>query len=453
MPAVQKDVTRLIKTFDLPYSYIGDYVSTLERENARNLSNCSTYDTIDEVQHESVNLGNTIKNAIKRYQMGDELNNQNRIVQEYVYSGLISACSAGNFIKKCRPTHFIMTHGIYVDWGPARLIARSKNIPVVIWGESYLQGHYFFGYTHGKTAMDNRKIPQEYWESQKNVPLSPARLKSLEDYIRKRYVNNISMDLRILSEYSADVEKFKSRYNLVADKPTWAIFTHIFWDNSSDYYPIAYNSFEEWILDTIKTIKDIPDVNWLIKVHPAEVWWDDSEHGARLLIKKNFSQLPDNIKVIPPDETINPLNFYNVIDGGITCVGTVGLELPILGKPVILAGQPYYSEKGFTYDGLTPDIYRQYLKNIKEITTLSAEKRSLAQKYGYYYYMRRQIPIPMTLNNNPKAWVGTLDFNKRKTLIPTQDPFMDFICEELLNESDFIMNDKLVDLKMRMVTE
>ena len=451
-PQCKTEMTRLIKMFDLPFSYMGDYVSKNERKNACNISKCSAYDTIDEVQYESVNLGNPIKDAILRCTRDERLNSQTRIVQEYVYSGLICACSAGNLIKKYQPTHFFMTHGTYVDWGPARLIARSKNIPVVLVEESYLQGHYCFGHNHDKTAMDLLNMPKEYWEYIKNIPMKPTQLKFLENYIMNRYKNNLSLDIRTFFNFSTDVEEFKSKYDLQKDKPTWAIFSHIFWDYSSDMALISYNSYNDWLINTVKIIKEIPEVNWLIKVHPSEITlnYEDSEYSVISLIQKNFAQLPDNIKIIPPDETINPLNFYDIIDGGITCCGTVGLELPILGKPVIIGGLPYYSQKGFTYDGFTPEIYRQYLKSVKEIKILNDEKRSLAQKFGYYYYIQKQIPISMTLNKDPKAWVGTLNFNKRKTLAPKQDPFIEFICEKILDGSDFIMNDQLVELKMQI---
>jgi hypothetical protein len=339
-----------------------------------------------------------------------------------------------------------MTHGIYVDWGPARLIARSKEIPVVGWGESYLQGHYFFGHNVDKTSMDMFNMSSGAWKYCKNAPLNLDQLQSLENYLKMRYKDNLSLDLRILSEYSENTKKFRDTYHITKNKPTWAVFSHIFWDNAADFSPLAYVSFEEWMLDTIRTMEKIPDVNWLIKVHPAEIWWGDKDHGVQKLIEKNFPSLPENIKIIPPDEKINPFNFYSVIDGGITSCGTVGLELSILGKPVILAGLPHYSGKGFTYDGTTPDIYRQYLRNAQTMHHLDDEQHLLAQKYGYCYFIRKQIPIPITCDKNPKTWVGTIHFDKRKSLVPHHDPFIDFICEKILDESDFIMDDNLVAL-------
>ena len=53
----------------------------------------------------------------------------------------------------------------------------------------------------------------------------------------------------------------------------------------------------------------------------------------------NELDLPENIKIIPPSEKINPYYFHRLIDGGVTCFGTSGLEIALAGKPVILVGK------------------------------------------------------------------------------------------------------------------
>ena len=55
----------------------------------------------------------------------------------------------------------------------------------------------------------------------------------------------------------------------------------------------------------------------------------------------------------------NPFDFFQLVDGDVTVYGTSGLELALLGKPVILAGEAHYGGKGFTYDGLSQNSYKE----------------------------------------------------------------------------------------------
>lgn len=449
----KNETTKIIEIFNLPYSYFGDYITEKEKIEFQNIVKIQTEEDLEYMVFDSVNIGTNIKSSIERYLMGSETSESDeyeQIVKEYIYSGLICASCASNLIKSYNPSHCFMAHGIYIDWGPARRMARYKNIPVSAWGESYLQGHYFFGHNIDTMSMDFFNISETAWTYYKNAPLIPEQMQCIDNYLKNRYQENLCMDLRILSEYTNNNNNLLQNFARKDDKPLWAIFSHLFWDNASDFSPLAYNSFNEWMIDTINTIRKIPEVNWLIKSHPAEVWWGDSDRGLKFLIEKNFQNLPENIKIIPPDAKINPLDFYNVIDGGITSCGTVGMELSLLGKPVIVAGRPHYSGKGFTYDGFEPEEYRTLLKKAKNIKRLKDEQILLAKKYAYCYFIRKQIPLLVTLNKDPKMWVGYVNYKKINNLIPNSDPIIDFICEKIFDGSDFIMDDRLVEISEKM---
>jgi hypothetical protein len=97
------------------------------------------------------------------------------------------------------------------------------------------------------------------------------------------------------------------------------------WDAASDYFPMIYKTFDEWLYETIKIIYDVKDVQWLIKIHPSELN-DNPETGCQRFIEKFFPDLPSHIKVLKMDDDISPLDFYNLLDGAVTVMGTGGLS-------------------------------------------------------------------------------------------------------------------------------
>ena len=59
----------------------------------------------------------------------------------------------------------------------------------------------------------------------------------------------------------------------------------------------------EWINSSINFFKDKKNINLIIRVHPAEIRGDvPSDQKIEDEIKKTFSILPDNIKLIKPDD-------------------------------------------------------------------------------------------------------------------------------------------------------
>jgi capsule polysaccharide modification protein KpsS len=206
---------------------------------------------------------------------------------------------------------------------------------------------------------------------------------------------------------------------------------------------MLYENFNEWILDTIETIKPIKNVNWLIKIHPAESWLNP-ENGIRALISKYYPVLPDHIRIIDADININPYNFFEIIDGAITVFGTSGMELAYLGKPVILAGSVNYFNNGFTYDPKTIEEYRAFLKKVEEIPPLNSTQKSLAEKYAFIYWIRRQIPFAPVYSKYLKFW--KYEHCKRNLLLPGKDPYVEFLMDRILDGKEFIMSDKMLDL-------
>jgi len=218
--------------------------------------------------------------------------------------------------------------------------------------------------------------------------------------------------------------------------------TNLGWDASLDVAPMAFQTPNDWLVETIKAIIEVSQVQWLIKIHPAEAS-SSTVQGAMDVIRQHFPDIPQEIKILPPDTDISTYDIYQVIDGEVTCLGnTSGMEMAMLGKPVIDAGQSIYAQRGFSYDGLVPAEYLKYIKMVPDIPLLSEGQRKDALKLAYSYFIQRQIPLRMF--KIADSHFHSFDWGKVESLLPGRDMVMDMICQQFFQGDDFILDDETI---------
>lgn len=431
--------TKIIDRLGISYSYISELVTKEKADELRTAADKVNYNNYKDLSHDGLNLGNHLESAMFRHTKGGAFDQMEELLKEYAYTVLINAEAAKEAVKKFDPGKVYMSHGIYADWGPALSVFLKNAVEVVSYFCCYLTGHFYFGIVKNfnETFLT---VSEKFWNKAKSSELAEIQKSRLQNFIERRYKENVTHDMKgLLKEYKGNSEYFYSKYGLDKSKPVWGIMTHINWDAVSDYFEMIHKNFDEWLNDTIKEIYNIKDVQWLIKIHPSELN-DNPETGCQKFIEKNFPDLPSHIKVIKYDDDISTLDFYGLLDGAVTVMGTGGLELALQGKPVILAGDAHYSKKGFTYDSSDRESYSKLLADAKNITLLDEEMHSLAWKYGYIYFIQKQIPLLPVVHENLH-----IDFTRLNDLVPEQNKFIDFICDKIISGEDFILTENLVE--------
>lgn len=428
----------VLDNLGVEYSYVSEHITPERIYELRKASLETDLTNYKSISLNGYALGNNLESAMIRHTKSSNFIGQEEILKEYSFTVLVVAEASSNILKKFNPDKVFMSHGIYADWGPALTTSLSKNITINSYICSYLNVHFQFG-TVKKMNETFLTLHDNAWNIIKAEKLNENHKRKLSKFLSGRYKENIAHDMRgLLKEYRGDTEHLYLKYNLDKNKPVWGIMTHINWDAVSDYFPMIYKNFDEWLGETINIIKEVTEVQWLIKIHPSELN-DNPDTGCQKYIEKNFPDLPDHIKVITMNDDISPLDFYNLLSGGVTVLGTGGLELSLMGKPVILAGEAHYSGKGFTYDGIDKNKYAELLENTSEIKPLSKEMHELAMKYAYTYFIRKQIPMPPTIKDDL-----LIDFTKLEHLLPGKNKHVDFLCERILDSEDFILPENLV---------
>ena len=75
----------------------------------------------------------------------------------------------------------------------------------------------------------------------------------------------------------------------------------------------------------------------------TELRWSTSSRALR----RHFGNLPGHVKLMRADTGINTFSLFDVADYGLTVRGTIGMELPCFGIPVVTAGTGRYSGPWF----------------------------------------------------------------------------------------------------------
>ncbi|MEO8446570.1 MAG: hypothetical protein ABI528_03700 [bacterium] len=430
----------LFEKLGLEYTFISELINEERLMELKTEADKITFENYKDISLNGLRLGNHLEATMMRHTRGAPYTGLEEHLKEYALTVLVNAEASAEAVKKFNPTRIYMSHGIYADWGPALHVAIQNNIQTTSYICCYLTAHFFFGSVKNfdETFLS---VNEKSWSQSKSIPQTPVQKKRLENFLERRYFTNESQDLKgLLKEYKGDKSINYKKYDLDPTKPLWGIMTHINWDATSDYFPMIHKSFDDWLYVTVKEIYNVTDVQWLIKIHPSEKN-DNPETGCQEFIAKNFPDLPSHIKIIKMNDDISSLDFYELLDGAVTVMGTGGLELSMKGKPVILAGEAHYSNKGFTYDAKDNDDYKRLLRDTKNLKGLDEEKKALAWKYGYIYFIQKQIPLTPTIMENLY-----IDFNKIDHLLPGKNKFMDFLCDRIIDGENFILPEELVSM-------
>ena len=158
----------------------------------------------------------------------------------------------------------------------------------------------------------------------------------------------------------------------------------------SDVYPDQ----GRWFAETVRLAAEDDRVQWLVKLHPA-LYWKIRFDGVReepaelAIIRDVVGELPPHVQLLRPDDDVSNVDLFRIIDAGLTIRGTVGIELPPLGVPVLTAGTSDYSGKGFTIDAETVEQYEANVRSIADLERLSPEQVRLARLYAYGIFCAR----------------------------------------------------------------
>lgn len=229
-------------------------------------------------------------------------------------------------------------------------------------------------------------IKRQYLDKIKN---KKEALRIAEDYFKKRYLGSVEQHDIINAFKNKKIktkENFLRHYNLDKTKKIVAVVPHIFCDAPHAYPNNLYSDYYEWFVETVKILSQNNYIDVIVKEHPSANLYGEEGKLDEIIKDHNF-----NIIKIASSE--NQYSLIQAADLVVTCGGTIGLEFSCVGKPVILAAKPHYSNLGFTIESQTIEDYTKTLSRCHLIDNLDNIQLENALLTSYLSFCVNEIDI------------------------------------------------------------
>jgi len=311
-------------------------------------------------------------------------------------STLEATIAAERLLEDLDPALVLFLERNYAAEAPISDVALVQGLDVV----QYVSGPQddtliFKRFTRETRREHPRSLSEESWRRVRELPWTPERDAELDEEFAKRYGNAWALSRRIQS-WTEDRPRGEviAELGLDAAKKTAVLYSHILWDANMFYGEDLFADQEEWFLETVRAAAANPSVNWIVKLHPANVWKLKRERieGARdeeTAIREAVGELPAHVAIVRAESEISTRSIFGLTDYGITIRGSVGFELPCFGVPVLTAGTGFYSGRGFTIDSASPEEYLERLRTIGSIEALGREQVELARRHAWALFRLR----------------------------------------------------------------
>jgi hypothetical protein len=217
--------------------------------------------------------------------------------------------------------------------------------------------------------------------------------KQVEDYMAERFKGNpaFSVDHNIAEDKLSNFEEEKNLVNnytksVLCKKFSWDInkpIVVIFANDMTDgVFKVDWKIFKDnWtgFLKTIEIIKEVKNINWIIKSHPNDIKTKIASETEKEVL--NLPKQYNHIRLFPKNFGKGPLP--KIISAAITMSGSVGYEYPSLGIPSIVCAGTFYAGHGFTHEIRTINDYKEILTCVDKLPPLSDEQVSKAKTFVY----------------------------------------------------------------------
>jgi hypothetical protein len=367
------------------------------------------------------------------------------ILRRYFNAALLTTNMTRRLLETYPFVSACFHHGIYVPQGLIGEVARKERVRVVNWNPTYRKHCFIFSHhdTYHHTLLDE---PTASWE---NIDWTTKIETETMEYLKSRWQGTKDW-IWFHENPQEEVSSIAAELGVDFSRPCIGMLTNVMWDAQLHYRANAFPNMLEWVLQTIRYFAGRPELQLLIRVHPAEIRGTlPSRQPIVKEIQLAFPTLPKNVFLIPPESQVSTYAAMSQCNAVVIYGTKMGVELTSMGIPTIVGGEAWIRNKGITMDASSPEEYFHILDRLPLQKRLSPELTRRARKYAYHFFFRRMIPLSF-MKQSKTLTPYRLELKGINQLLPGRNPGLDVICEGILNGSPFIydleriQNEKLV---------
>lgn len=427
---------KLFQSFGLPTHRYREFISSEESRKAHHLSSNIPITEIEEYRWDGAAVGkHALVGAVRSYLRGDLKDEAHGepVLRGYLNASLLTAFATHRLMETFGFTCVCAIDGMYVPTGTIGEVARQQKVRVVNWVPAYRKRSFIFthdNFLHQALLSE----PTANWEDMVWTPQMDAEILK---YLKSRWYGTRDW-IGYVENPDENVSAISAKLGIDFSKPCIGMLTNIMWEGQILYRGTAFPNMLEWTVQTIRYFASRPDLQLIVRIHPAEVHAIQSSRQPIMdEITRTFRTLPKNVFIIPPDSPISTYATMSKCDAVIIYGTQTGVELTSMGIPVIVAGGAWVRNKRITLDASSPEEYFTLLDRLPLKERLSEAVTQRARKYAHHFFFRRMIPLPFVVPTSGLP-LFRLELSGIDDLLPGRSVGLDVICNGILNGDEFI---------------
>uniref|UniRef100_UPI004049B081 capsular polysaccharide export protein, LipB/KpsS family n=1 Tax=Flavobacterium sp. TaxID=239 RepID=UPI004049B081 len=431
-----KPSAKMYESLGFTVHRISDMVQPEERVIIKKMVYELPYDQIRNYTYEGIPAGEHAYAGTLRFYAKAELSDtySEQILRRYLEASIISTIAIKRLCKKVNFSRAVLHHGIYVPQGVFAESLMQLKIPIVTWHVAYRKETFMFSHsgTYHRTLMTESV---SNWE---NLPWSDKLNIDTIEYLNSRWFGTQDW-IHFHKNTVFDKEKLYTDFGIDRNKPYLLALTNVMWDAQLHYPNNAFSGMLDWIKHTIQWFIKHPELQLVLRVHPAEV--NGTLPSRQLVIEeieKAFSVLPSNIFVIGPNNPISTYVLAEDCNAAIIYGTKTGVELAAKGIPVIVAGEAWIRNKGISIDVTNPAQYDSILDSLPLPSRMDEQQILRARKYAYHFFFRRMVPLPFVKAISKGCKPYDFQIQNMHELEPGHHKGLDLICNGIIYGEPFI---------------
>ncbi len=418
-----------------PFRWLGDFVSPAEKAAAFAWAQGVKPSELPEASFNEFPIGQWVLSSVLSYfrQYPPELNNWHvvSVYRGFLFSAAIVATGLGNYLEANRIDAAVLFNGRQSITRVALEIFQQRGIRVL----THERAEYQRGYINAKPnahCMSPEPF-KAFWNMWGRVPLTRESLDAACQWlIERRYGANLAWIP--FNKSSVSNSSLRASMNLSQDKRLWALFTSSTDEVAAD--PLMQGPYESqaaWVHEVVHWVGLRDDVELVIKVHPnlgGNSYIGKAVNELRIYQEMKLA-LPANVRIVWPEDSVSAYSLAEEADVGLTFGSTIGLEMAMLGKPVLLASRCMYELGSEILTVRSKESLPEMLEKCLHAHT-DREIQRQAFRLAYYYIFGFELPFQAVKVLSVSEFRAKLNYVDRQDLAPGKDDSLDHICDFLI---------------------
>jgi hypothetical protein len=420
--------------FAFPQRWLGEFVPDGDKADAFAWAQSLTPSQLENASFRGQPIGHWVQSSVVSYFRQYPLDFSNwrvtNVYRGFVYSGALVAVGLRNYLRQHPVDSALLFNGRQSLTRVAFEVFRAGGVRVLTHEYPfYKQGHINVKPNARCWSIDPFN---EFWRSWKDVALTRSELETTLNWLRDRRYGRGFAWYAFNKPYSKR-ESLREKLKISEGKRLLALFTSSTDETVGDPdLQGAYGSQYEWIEDVLAWTRDRSDVELVIRVHPHLAGNEGLGQAERE--REHFRglsrQAPQNVRVIPPEDPLSSYALADEADIGLVFSSTIGFEMAMLGRPVVVASRAIFEELSNVLTVRSRDSIQPILE--KSLEPVSArEIRREAFRFAYLYVFKFEFAFPLVAKTG--AVEVKLAYRSFEELNPGKDPALDRICGYLID--------------------